>query len=548
MASVNPFSMTRITGMTTGMDTDALVKSMTATKQSKYDALYRSKIQMQWKKDAYTEMNNTLRKLKDDFISLTSQKSLMSLNAFSAFGVTMADNNNVQVKASANAQAGNYRVEIFNIATAASLTGGRATRDGSGYAANVLSSAQLGGLTRLGDEGEAARLQNGVLTINGVDIEYSTTDTLKTLMDRVNKSAAGVTMTYSQLTDTFKIESKTTGAYVPSADPVPTQPVKPTKPDDYDTNAAAKLSYDTALSQYNVDLDKYNAYTANEKKNLSVSDSGGLLSLLGLAGDGVQKTEGQNARFSINGVEKTSETNDVSYDGVDFKLLEATNGTAISARVERDAKGSTEKIKTFVEELNKLLEQLYTMVTEKKNREYSPLTVEMKEDMTEKEIEDWEKEAKKGLMYRDNYIDSLYNAIRGAITGSGLADAGITTGSYQVGKATQLQIDETKLAAALEDPSKVHEMFAKVAGEDSKGGFITQVSAAIDQFTNSTKSNILQALDNNLRDTDAKLKEQQDRIWDMADKYYVKFAKMESALASMNAQSSQLASYFPTNS
>jgi flagellar hook-associated protein 2 len=538
--------MTRITGMTTGMDTDALVKSMTATKQSKYDALYRSKIQMQWKKDAYTEMNNTLRKLKDDFVSLTSQKSLMSLNAFSAFGVTMADNNNVQVKAGANAQAGNYSVIIDRIATAASLTGGQATRDGSGYAANVLSSAQLGGLTRLGQEGDAARLQNGVLTINGVDIEYSTTDTLKTLMDRVNKSDAGVTMSYSQLTDTFKIESKTTGAYVPSADPAPPQPVKPTKPDDYDTNEAAKLSYDTALSQYNVDLDQYNTYTANEKKNVSVSDSGGLLNLLGLnAGTVVQ---GQNAEFSINGVRKTSESNDVSYDGVDFKLLEATNGSAISARVERNTKDSTDKIKAFVEELNKLLEQLYTMVTEKKNREYSPLTVEMKEDMTEKEIEDWEKEAKKGLMYRDNYIDSLYNTIRGAITSSGLADAGITPGSYQVGKATQLQIDETKLAAALEDPSKLHELFSKVAGEDDKGGFITQVGAAIDQFTNSTKSNILQALDNNLRDTDAKLKEQQERIWDMADKYYIKFAKMESALASMNSQSSQLASYFPTNS
>jgi flagellar hook-associated protein 2 len=548
MASVNPFSMTRITGMTTGMDTDALVKSMTANKQSKYDALYRSKIQMQWKKDAYTEMNNTLRKLKDDFVSLTSQKSLMSLSAFSAFGVTMADNNNLQVKAGANAQAGNYSVEIFKIATAASLTGGQATRDGSGYAANVLSSAQLGGLTRLGQEGDAARLQNGVLTINGVDIEYSTTDTLKTLMDRVNKSAAGVTMTYSQLTDTFKIESKFTGEYDAAlgATAAPTQPVKPTKPDDYDTNAAAKLSYDAALSQYNADLEVYNTYAANEKKNVSVSDSGGLLSLLNLNASTV--AQGQNAEFSINGVRKTSQTNDISYDGVDFKLLEATNGSAISARVERDAKDSTEKIKTFVEELNKLLEQLYTMVTEKKNREYSPLTVEMKEEMTEKEIEDWEKEAKKGLMYRDNYIDSLYNAIRGAITGSGLSEAGITTGSYQVGKATQIQIDETKLAAALEDPSKLHELFSKVAGEDGKGGFITQVGAAIDQFTSSTKSNILQTLDNNLRDTDAKLKEQQDRIWDMADKYYIKFAKMESALASMNSQSSQLASYFPTNS
>src|SRR5690554_4668939 len=49
-------------------------------------------------------------------------------------------------------------------------------------------------------------------TINGKEFSFSENDTLRALMSRVNSSDAGVTMSYSSLTDTFELTNKNTGA------------------------------------------------------------------------------------------------------------------------------------------------------------------------------------------------------------------------------------------------------------------------------------------------------------------------------------------------
>ena len=49
-------------------------------------------------------------------------------------------------------------------------------------------------------------------TINGVDFSFSENDTLRTVMNRINSSKAGVTIAYSSLTDSFQLTNKNTGA------------------------------------------------------------------------------------------------------------------------------------------------------------------------------------------------------------------------------------------------------------------------------------------------------------------------------------------------
>lgn len=556
ISSMSSFNKNRVTGMTTGMDTDALVKSMVMNQQLKYDKIFQNKTLAEWKKESYTNMNNTLRKFKDDFISTLSTKSLALSSSYKAYSVNMADNTSVKVSATSAASVGVMNIGVEKIATAASVTSSK-TVD---YSASVISGSQIRGLTKLGAD---SNMQDGSFTINGVEIEYKATDSLKTIMDRVNNSKAGVTMSYSQITGQFKVESKVTGAR--GADvAVPENPgAAPVFNAEGLTEGTA--AYETAKSQYEVDLAAYNvnksAYDTavktnadNASRDVKIEDNSGFMSLLGISTEASAVQAGQDAVYSINGQTKTSSTNKLSVDGVDITLLASTNGSTVSASIERNVTDSVNKIKDFVEQLNKLLKDIYTPLSEKKNRSFSPLTDTTKEGLSEEQVKDWNDEAKKGILYRDNYLDTLMNDLRAALGsnmgGLGtLSSIGITSTGYKAGEAVQLEIDEAKLTAALnDDPDKVQSILSSVAknSPDGKGGFVTRIGSAIDRFTNDTKGNPLQTIDNNIRDYTKKMSDMQDRINDMADRYYKKFAKMESALASLNEQSSQIASYFPS--
>ena len=560
MSTINALGVkTRLTGMSSGLDTDALVKNMLLQQQFKLSKMSQNKTLYEWKKTAYTELNNTLRKFKDDFISALGSKTMMSSGAYKSFSVTMESNSSLRVKADAGAKIGNYNVVIDNIASASGVTGGKATNLTNGYSASVLGSVQLRNLSSL-SSGGAASLADGAFTINGVEISYKATDTLRTVMERVNNSKAGVTMSYSQLTDTFTVESKATGAYDPSV----THPgeftlVKPDAdalPDSSDPGyEAAKLQYDADLAAYNEAHAEHTqalaAYNTNEQKNVRIEDSSGFMAMLGVSTDPAAVVNGRDASFSINGVSKTSASNNVNFDGIDFTFLAPTASTGITAAVERNVQESVDKIKGFVEDLNKLLSDLYSQLTEKKNRQYAPLTDDMRAGMSEQQIKDWEVEAQKGLMYRDNYLDSLFNEIRGIfssdIGGRGLLSSiGITTSSYQAGSAPQIIIDEAKLTAALEnDPDKVQAMFSEISqrSADGKGGLVTRIGTAIDRFTDNTKNIPLQGLDRNIRDITKRMVDLDDRIYQLSERYYRQFAKMEAALAQMQGQTQQLTNF-----
>lgn len=70
--------------------------------------------------------------------------------------------------------------------------------------------------TRLGDLQLGTALQGDIfgVKINGVVIEATKDDTLSSFMSKVNKSDAGVTMSYNSLKDRFEFTSKNTGAGV----------------------------------------------------------------------------------------------------------------------------------------------------------------------------------------------------------------------------------------------------------------------------------------------------------------------------------------------
>lgn len=502
----------RLTGMFSGMDTDALVKAMVSGQQAKIDKLNQSKTKDQWKKDFITDVNAQLKTFRDNYGSLLGKSSLMSKGNFVDFtveGTTSA----FSVRGTSTAKAGDYSLRIQQIATAASMNSGRLTNIIGGLTSADMDKA-VSGLEFAGGvfSGDA----NGKIefNINGVDFSFSSSDSLKKIMDTVNASEAGVTMSYSQLSDSITLASKTTGAMSANMDGV----------------AFADLS------------------EADAKKALIVSgDTSGFFAHLGLTS--VQA--GQDALVSVNGGPLLRyDTNNVTLDGMEFEFKRATSGEQ-DFTLTKNMTSAKEKITSFVEEFNKIVKTLYDAYNEKKEYKYSPLTESMKDDMTEKEIEDWEKMAKSGIMSRDNKLNTLINGLRSAVTsvlgGEGaLSSIGIKMSEFRVGEAWSLEIDDAALTKALEEnPDKVFNMFAALDDDNSgDGGLMTRINSAMDNYTAMTKQSDLQTLTNSLDDYTKRIKEQEDKMYVMSERYYIQYSKMETAMAKMQSQTNQMTSLF----
>ncbi|MDK2902921.1 MAG: flagellar hook-associated protein 2 [Clostridiales bacterium] len=276
-------------------------------------------------------------------------------------------------------------------------------------------------------------------------------------------------------------------------------------------------------------------------------------------------TDGQDATFNINGLDTSRKTNTFALNGVTF-MLKSTGAATIS--VQQDTDAIVNKIKDFVTQYNDLMDKINTALTEKRYRDYLPLTDEQKDAMSEKEIERWEEKAKSGLLNGDSILYKAYYDMRNAISSpvediSGelntMSEIGITSGLwYENG---HLYVDETKLRDAVSnDINSVIELFTKTsdvnAKDDKEQAFnksgiaqrlYTILGSTIDAITDKAgQSNSLFKVDNSIlglqmRDMDTRISDMEQRLMDIENRYYRQFTAMEQALNQMNSQSAWLA-------
>lgn len=394
------------------------------------------------------------------------------------------------------------------------------------------------------------------LEINGVKIgEYSVDTTLGTIMNDINKNEkAGVKVSYSTTSNQFVFTSTHggSGGRIEIGDD--------------GANLAAKL---------------FGAVEYDGQGNIAKVRGQGVANYQGKEFSVIQ---GQDARMEayVNGVKTTltSGTNTFDIDG--FKVtangtFEATNA---SERVTFDKKVDADKIvdavKSFVEDYNKVLAEInkqYSTQPDHKNT-YKPLTDDQKADMTEKQIEEYETKAKQGLLFGDNDLGNLSNALRFVFSNSNLDAIGVSV-STSYSDRGRITLDETKLRSALaSDPDAVAEAFTapleqkQVTNSDgstswvddtSSGGAISRLKVRLDQYaatTGATKGILIEKagsqysptalLQNTLQDRidsyDDVIDTLTDRLNDKIDFYTSKFSKLETLIAQMNSQSSYLSS------
>lgn len=361
------------------------------------------------------------------------------------------------------------------------------------------------------------------LNINGTEISLDKNATISSMMSAVNKSAAGVTMTYSSLTNSFTLESKEFGG-------------------------AGKVEVgDTSLG-----------------RSLGLVDDNGT----------VGASEGQNAIFEINGHEVYLNDNTYTLDGNTFTFNDnMTIGETYTVNIAKDSTTVKDALKKFVESYNKLIDDVYGYIGKSPAKDddgntYEPLTDAEKEEMSEDEITKWEEKAKQGVLYNDSTVSTIMSQMRSALYTNVTLDDGSKFGIYNLGIKTssewsehgKLQIDEDAFDKAFENnEDAIIKLFT-----NSDTGMMKKLNSVIDGAVKSsgavnTRGTLVRKAgkaDSSVTTDSTIYKEMvkmQDRLKELQDRYDTKeeywwkvFTNMETAMSDLNSQTSYISSYLGT--
>jgi len=613
--------MMRLTGLSTGLDTDSIVQSLMSVERQPYDKLYQKKQLLEWKQEAYREIISSLNTFKTNYFDYVKPaNNLLPASTFNKYKSTSSNPDAVTVTGSANMSSTSHTIKVSQLATASKAvsigtvqgsaigasgividsennsinvmydgetkviklnegtystaedfligsgiqsklnsafgdgaiqvkvvdgklqfesTGvikfmevdGDSTLSAMGISNNAVSSGVSSDSSnkislsdtmetvssKLGGTGIIFDSDSITIQINGKDIVINKSDTLSTVISRINTSGAGVKISYSQFLDKFQIVSEKTGT---------------------------------------VDM-QLNSNGTNFFQALKLTSE-----------DSATISNGQNAKFILDGMEAEREENIFTIDGVTYELKKADN-TLTTITLEIDVDSIYNTIKSFVDDYNTLIDKLNTKIREKYDRDYQPLTESQREEMTEDEIKLWEEKAKTGILQNDSIISRILSDMRNAIysavkdAGITITDIGITTGSYN--ERGKLHIDETKLKTALKtNLDQVVKLFTSTSNAtDAKEKYNAQGIAArfydiLNQnigFVNGDKGTLLKLAgkvgdsteyDNTLYE---QIKSYKDKMTNLYQKliekekyYYDMYSKLESYMTKMNIQSSWLSS------
>ncbi|MEA4921223.1 MAG: flagellar filament capping protein FliD [Clostridiaceae bacterium] len=371
--------------------------------------------------------------------------------------------------------------------------------------------------------------------INGVSFSFDTSKSLSDIMSAVNKSDAGVKMTYSQLTDSFSLVSTETGT-------------------------GSQVSIKDTEGNLMASLFSGATYRSGTDASVNITvDDGAAITL-------------------------TRSTNSFEVNGTVIKLLgKASDNSAedISIKLDYDSQSIAASISTFIDDYNSLLSSITTLTSEKKYSDYAPLTDDERKDLSESEIALWTEKAKSGILRNDTYLTAIASELRSSmytIVGSvgSLTKVGITTGEYS-GKG-KLYLDKDKLMAALEsnceetlsmftqESSISYSLYATDAQKETRfqeNGVLNRLSDILSKNLSSVgKKGALillvgspgSAYDSNtdyakrITALDDKINELEDKLDDEEKRYWAQFTAMESALTKLNSQSSYISNLFGNSS
>ncbi len=365
--------------------------------------------------------------------------------------------------------------------------------------------------------------ENYEIDINGEKFTFGKNETINNIINKINSSNAGVTISHSATTDQFTVVAKETGSHV-------------------------ELEITDVAGKGNL------AEVLFGKKDVDYTVKNGEDTVMTVTKNGVS-------------TDLVRSTSNVSFDGINIGLTNKAKGeTNITFTVSEETDKVVEKMAKFVEDYNEIITYLDEQIRQKPNRKFEPLTDEQRKEMKESEVKLWDEKAKEGMLYLDSDMNALLYGLKEAVSGfvegnsTHLSSIGIAPafGDY----TGELIFNEDKFRAAYaKDANKIEEFFTKNgknASMNEKG--IAQrlndvfsknigtmgltgilVEKAGTKGTSSEKDNFLYE---RIKEYDEMITKLKTKLVEEQTRYRAKFTELEKALAKMNSQSSWLSSQF----
>lgn len=487
MTSVNSI---RLPGLATGMDTDNMVKEMLSGEQKKLDRVKQKEQSIKWQQEIYREVIKDIKGFQDNYFSATSKNSIISSKAWNTLTVSSSNENVISATGSAGANKIDYKFNVTKLAESAKLSFSKS---------GMTEDTTLGSLTLSGEKKFSIKTGDDKIS---KEITIGIDDTVETLTKKINDASNGeFKASYSEMTGTFTIESSKTGVnskveIVDSSNP----------------NAESD-----ALSFL---FDKNKSTGTNSVVNV-------------MASDGIKVIKTLN-----------EESNSFSIDGINYNVNSI--GTA-ELTSKQDVEPVVTNMKKFVEDYNKIMDKVYNLMTEKTNKDYPPLTEAQKEDMSDEEIEKWDKKAKVGLLRNDSDMRSFMDHMQNAIFGENvqfLNEAGLTSNEDYTKKG-QLSLNEDKFRKALQnDGDKVYKAFTKDKNgmlEKMKDTMYDYVGSSTSVFAKKaglekTSSVVKNFYSEELKRQEDIIKKLQRKMDNKESRLYKQFGQLEASMNKLNSQ------------
>ena len=495
----------RMTGLYSGMDTEAVIQQLVSAKSKKVTDLKNEQKKLEWKQTAWQDLNSKIYNLYSKTLS-----NLRLAGSYSKKSTTVSDPTKATVVANGGAIEGEQTLEVTQLAKAKYITGGR------------------------------------IKSANGLEIKSS---------DRISAVDSGLIGTTIKVTTGSGDDAKTTSIDI-TEDMTISDFVSKLN------GAGVKASFDDDNKRFFISASDTGEENSFNFKVEGYTGAGDALKSLGLTEDGGGKTvEAQDAKIVLNGVEFTGASNTITVNGLSITATGTTEGEiSINTKTDYDAIYNT--IKDFISEYNEIVNEVYGKYNADSARKYDMLTDEEKESMTDEEVEKWEDTIKDSLLRKDNDLYKVLNCLTGGVSKGYkvngetkyLFDFGIGTLNYFEAEENERKALHINGDADDESTSAKDDKLMKALVEDTEGTIEFFASFCKDMYDNLNKTmeatdyrSIYKVYDdkrlkNEYDEYTKKIKEAEKKLSDYEDRWYKKFSDMEVALSKLQSNQNTVSS------
>lgn len=274
---------------------------------------------------------------------------------------------------------------------------------------------------------------------------------------------------------------------------------------------------------------------------------------------GASRIAGADAKIYLNGAMFESNSNNFQINGLTITAHAVTDDDeVITVTTDTDVDGIYNMVKDFFKEYNEVMKGMQESYNAASAGDYEPLTEEEMESMTDKQIEKWEKKLTTAALRKDSSLSSIMSLMKTAMVQSfevngetlNLASFGIKSAGYFEVDSNERNLyhidgdaddklvsgnaDKLKTAIA-NDPDRFVEFFSKLTDN-----LYTQLNKKMSSSSLSSAYTVYndKYMKQQYERYDDKISDWEDKVDAIREKYEKQFAAMETALSSLQSQSS----------